>query len=212
MVGALLNGKMKRGHAHGFTLIELLVAMAIVAIIGVMALTGLSTVIDQQTAARERSERWREVQFAMRMIVQDLVQIHPRPTRGETGDSFLPAVLAGPNQQYALELSRGGWSNPAGFARGDVLRVAYEWEDDLLVRYHWPVMDRTLATPPIRAEMLEGVDNVEIRFLDSSGEWHQQWPPIGAGGAGLTARPRAIEFALELDDLGRVWRLVETSS
>lgn len=199
-----------RGDA-GFTLIELLVAMAIVAIIGVMALTGLSRVIDQQAAASERSGRWREVQFAMRMVQQDLVQIHPRATRDETGSSFVPSVVAGPNQQFALELSRGGWSNPAGFTRGNVLRVAYDWEDDLLVRYYWPVMDRTLATPPVRTELLTGVTSVEVRFLDAGGEWHPQWPPIGMGAAGLTARPRAIEFGVEIDGLGEVWRLVETS-
>jgi prepilin-type N-terminal cleavage/methylation domain-containing protein len=44
-------------RAHGFTLIELLVAMAVVAVIGVMAMTGLSEVIHQQTLARERAAR-----------------------------------------------------------------------------------------------------------------------------------------------------------
>ena len=68
-------------RALGFTLVELLVAMAIVAIVGVMALGGLSRVIDQQATARERAERWREVQLAMRIVVQDLAQLHPRPTR-----------------------------------------------------------------------------------------------------------------------------------
>ncbi|MEE9570367.1 MAG: prepilin-type N-terminal cleavage/methylation domain-containing protein, partial [Gammaproteobacteria bacterium] len=62
--------------AKGFTLIELLVAMAIVAVIGIMALSGLSEVIRQQTIAQERAERWREIQFAMRIISQDLAQIH----------------------------------------------------------------------------------------------------------------------------------------
>lgn len=57
---------MKR--SRGFTLIELLVAMAIVAVIGIMALGGITTVIDQQTIARERAERWREVQLAVRKI------------------------------------------------------------------------------------------------------------------------------------------------
>lgn len=196
----------------GFTLVELLVAMAIVAIIGVMALTGLSRVIDQQTIARERTERWREIQLTMRILAQDLVQIHPRPTRTQTGGSFVPSVLGGANQQFALEVSRGGWSNPAGFERGNVLRVAYDWEEDTLVRYYWPVMDRTLATQPVRSEMLDGVEDVEVRFLNRDGEWVTQWPPLGASDAGaLTARPRAIEFAVELADFGRVRRLVETS-
>ena len=199
-------------RARGFTLVELLVAMAIVAVIGIMALAGLNEVINQQTIARERVERWREVQLAMRIVAQDLAQIHPRPTRDELGESYLPALMADPNA-YAVEFSRGGWANPAGFPRGSVLRVAYDFEDDVLVRFHWPVMDRTLATPPVRAELLTGVSNVEIRFLDGGGQWHLDWPPLEmAGQARLVARPRAIEFAVELDDFGRIWRTVETSN
>ena len=203
---------MTRRVHRGFTLIELLVAMAIVAIIGVMALTGLNEVMRQQDIARERSERWREIQLAMRVVMQDFAQIHPRPMRDESGAAYQPAVLATPNAQFALEFSRGGWANPAGFRRGSVLRVAYDWEDDLLVRYYWPVMDRTLATPPLRNELLTGVENVEIRFLDAGGEWHLEWPPIAAGGSQqLVLQPRAIELAVELEGFGRVWRLVETS-
>lgn len=200
-------------RVRGFTLVELLVAMAVVAIVGVMALGGLNEVMNQREIAREHAERWREVQLAMRLVVQDLAQIHPRPTRDELGEDYRPSLIASPDAPFALELSRGGWSNPAGFARGTVLRVAYDWEEDTLVRFYWPVMDRTLATAPLRVELLEGVENVEIRFLDRSGEWHLDWPPVGSGGQDrFTARPRAIEFALELEDFGRVWRLVETSS
>ena len=198
---------------RGFTLIELLVAMAIVAVIGVMALGGLSQAITQQGIASERAERWREIQLAMRIVVQDLAQAHPRPTREELGEAFQPSLLASPTAQFPLELSRGGWSNPAGFARGNVLRVAYAWEEDLLVRFHWPVADRTLATPPLRAELLSGVENLEVRFLDASGQWHLEWPPLElAGPTRYVARPRAVELAVELEDFGRVWRLVETSN
>jgi general secretion pathway protein J len=121
-------------------------------------------------------------------------------------------MLADPSAQFALEFSRGGWANPAGLARGTVLRVAYDWEEDKLVRWHWSVMDRTLSTPPVRTEILEGVTNVEVRFLDTGGEWHLEWPPVDRRGPqSLTERPRAVEFAIELEDFGRVFRLVETS-
>ena len=199
---------------RGFTLLELLVAMAIVAVIGVMALTGLSEVISQQSLARERTERWDEVQFAMRLIAQDLSQIHPRPAREDVGQTYEPAVKADANAPYALELSRAGWVNPGNrLHRGTVLRVAYEWEDDKLVRLYWPVTDRTLSTPPIRTELLGGVEDVQIRFLDRGGQWHLDWPPLTTAGAErLVARPRAIEFALDLQGFGRVWRLVETGT
>jgi general secretion pathway protein J len=197
---------------HGFTLIELLVAMAIVAIIGVMALTGLNEVIHQQTLARDRAARWQAIQLAMRVIVQDLAQLQPRATRDELGEAYVPSLLADPNGQFALEFSRGGWANPGGFPRGTVLRVAYNFEDDKLVRYHWPVMDRTTATPPVRTQLLDGVMNVEVRYLDGTGMWQLDWPPVGMSGPErLIARPRAVEFSIELKDFGRVTRLVETT-
>ncbi|HUL83622.1 MAG TPA: type II secretion system minor pseudopilin GspJ [Gammaproteobacteria bacterium] len=199
-------------RSRGFTLIELLVAMAIVAVIGVMAMTGLSEVIRQQTHARERAQRWQEIQLAMRLIVQDLAQLQPRPTRDELGETYLPSLLADPNAQFALEFSRGGFANPGGFPRGTVLRVAYNFETDKLVRYHWPVMDRTVSTPPVRTEILDGVTNVAVRYLDLSGTWQDNWPPLTMGGPDrLIARPRAVEFAVDLKDFGRVTRLVETS-
>lgn len=200
---------MKR--TRGFTLIELLVAMAIVAVIGIMALGGLSEVIRQQTIAQERADRWRAIQFAMRIVTQDLAQIHPRPTRDELGEAWLPSVLMNPNAQFAFEFSRGGWSNPAGFARGNVLRVAYDWEDGTLVRFYWPVMDRAPGTPPIRTELLEDVDNLELRFMDQNGGWHLEWPPLEMNGPDrLVARPRVVEFGLALEDYGEIRRFVET--
>jgi hypothetical protein len=53
---------------------------------------------------------------------------------------------------------------------------------------------------------------VEVRFLDTAGQWHLDWPPLDQRGPQrLVARPRAVEFAIELEDFGRVSRLVETS-
>ena len=85
---------MSRRTPRGFTLVELLVAMAIVAVIGVMAVTGLSNFIRQRDLAEERARRWQEVQLAIRTIVQDLSQIQPRPTRDELGETYQPSVLA----------------------------------------------------------------------------------------------------------------------
>jgi general secretion pathway protein J len=215
----------RRTRTHGFTLVELLVAMAIVAVIGIMALTGLTTIIRQRDIAEERTQRWQQVQLAMRLIEQDLSQIQPRLTRDELGETYEPSVVANPNAQFALEFSRGGWANPGGFARGTVLRVAYNVEEqqettngrritrNVLVRLHWPVMDRTLATVPVKTNLLDKVDNIEVRFLDSAGEWQTEWPPLRMNGPQrYVIRPRAIEFVVELEDFGRISRLVEVGS
>ena len=65
--------KKRWAATSGFTLIELLVAMAIVAVVGAMAFGGINLVIDQRELARERVSRWREIQLAMRLVVQDHV-------------------------------------------------------------------------------------------------------------------------------------------
>jgi general secretion pathway protein J len=131
--------------------------------------------------------------------------------RDELGDTWRPSVLVNPSAQFAMEISRGGWANPAGFPRGTTLRVAYDWEDGTLIRFHWPVMDRAPGTVPVRTELLEDVADVQLQFLDQSGTWHFEWPPTGmAGPDTLVMRPRVVRFDLELDDFGRVWRDVET--
>lgn len=199
---------------RGFTLIEVLVAVAIVAIIGVVGLTGLARVINQQEVATLHAERWREIQLAMRMIVRDLSQAHPRVSRDETGTATLESFLADPTHQYGLEFSRGGWTNPTGFPRGTVLRVAYDIENDVLVRFYWPVVDRTFATPPGRNELLTGVLDMQVVYIDENGEEWPDWPPLVNGQVtrGPTERPRAVRVMLDLEGLGPVWRLIEVSS
>ncbi len=202
----------ERTSAGGFTLVELLVAVAIVAVIGVIALTGLSTVLQQQAIAEERSQRWRDIQFAMRVIAQDLAQLHPRAARDESGETWQPGFQVGVTEQFAVEFSRGGWANPAGLPRGHVLRVAYGWEENgsTLVRFHWPAVDRTLTTPPVRTELLGGVDDMQIRLQDRSGQWHVEWPPLDMPApASLVVPPRLVEFNLYLEDFGHLWRTVE---
>ena len=190
-----------------------LLAYAIVeAIIGVMALGGLNAVLDQQELASAQADRWSRIQFTVRMLTQDLSQIHPRGIRDGSGEELKPAIVADPGSAFPLEFSRGGWNNPAGLPRGTVQRVAYEIEDDKLYRLHWPMLDRTLGAAPLRNELLDQIERVELRFLSETGQWEPDWPPLGiAPGSALSLRPRAIEVTLYLQDLGKIWRLVEIS-
>lgn len=80
------------GEIAGFTLIEIMVALLI---LGIMTALGYGTYrAASNSAARteESLKRSREIEFGMRMIVQDLAQAVPRPVRDILGQSRLPAM------------------------------------------------------------------------------------------------------------------------
>lgn len=195
---------------RGFTLLELLVAIAIFAVMSAIAYGGITTATQAQARVNKSTERLREIQSAVRRLSTDLYQIQPRPVRDVIGDGQLAAVQSGAGAEYALELTTGGWSNPLGVPRSTLQRVAYGVEDGNLVRFHWASLDRTLATQPLRSELVTGVLDMRVRFLDEAREWHEDWPQISEQPAdGLRLRPLAVEFSIELDDKGVISRLVE---
>jgi general secretion pathway protein J len=81
-----------RAAGAGFTLIEILVALLI---LGIMAALGYGTYRAARLSA-ERTEaslkRSREIEFGMRILVQDLAETVPRPVRDILGQSRLAAL------------------------------------------------------------------------------------------------------------------------
>lgn len=194
--------------ARGFTLIELVVATAIFAIMSAMVYGALDSVRQQLVFSEEAESALRELHYAMRRIALDVTQLQPRPVRDELGDRA-SAITAG-SGSAALELSVGGWRNPMSLPRGTIQRVSYMVDGDILVRLYWPVLDRTLASEPLRTDLLQGVINVQLRYLNDAGEWIDQWPPLSASGDDVSrARPRALEILIEHEDWGIVTRVIE---
>ncbi len=195
-----------------FTLIEVLVAMAIFAILAAFAYSTLSQTLLSAEILNERMDRLQSMQRAMRMLSDDLQQLAPRPVRDELGDNLRPALDTGFQSGFAMELTRGGWSNPVVLPRSTLQRVGYRLEDDELVRYHWYTLDRTLSNEPVGVALLDGVEGIQFRFHLEDGEVSDQWPPLNRPGAlGARQRPRAVEVILLLEDAGEISRLVEVA-
>jgi general secretion pathway protein J len=80
------------GAMGGFTLIEIMVALLI---LGIMAALGYGTYRAARTSAERTEEslsRSRELEFGMRMLVQDLAQTVPRPVRDILGQQRVAAM------------------------------------------------------------------------------------------------------------------------
>jgi general secretion pathway protein J len=195
-------------RSAGFTLLEVLIAVAIFSIVSIMALGGYTQLISQGDRINANNARTRAVQVAVQRMVQDFAEIEPRPVREPLGNAPQPVLRAELRGEQLAELTRAGWSNPAGVPRPTLQRVAYRFDDNKLRRDYWLALDRTLQAPPTSVVLLDQVKDVKLRFLSSDRVWQDQWPGEGGGGSPY-ARPIAIEITLELEDLGTLVRLVE---
>ncbi|MFO7305028.1 MAG: type II secretion system minor pseudopilin GspJ [Gammaproteobacteria bacterium] len=201
-----------RRRGHGFTLLEVLVAVAVFVVVGVLALGGYNALVKQSDILAANNARTRAVQNAVHRLVQDFASLEPRPVREPLGESFQPAMRADARSNLLAELTRSGWSNPAGVPRSTLQRVAYRLEEGRLYRDYWHVLDRTLTAPPTSVMLIDRVERVALRFLDANGRWHEQWPPLGYSGPDAPRlRPIAVEITLELEDWGEIRRLVEVA-
>jgi general secretion pathway protein J len=200
-------------RSHGFTLVELLVAIFVFAIVSAVAMGGYNELVKQSDIASAGAARTRNVQATMQRMVLDFTSLEPRPVREPLGDSMEPALRSDARDTDQIaEFTHSGWSNPAGLPRSTLQRVSYRLEDKKLIREYWVVLDRTLTGEPQRAQMVDRVEKVALRFMDTNRSWHEQWPPLGYSAPdGPQLRPIAVEITLELEDWGELKRIVEVS-
>ena len=195
---------------RGFTLLELLVALSIFSVLSVMAYGGLQTVISTKQSTEKSADRISEIQLVMMRISNDLRQTVTRKIRDEFG-AFLPAMQSSKDGNETMAWTRAGYRNPAQLKRSNVQRVAYKLEQKKLVRVTWPVLDLAQDTESQQTEVLSDIESVEWRFLNSNSEWVLDWPEAGSNG-GVYPLPKAVEFTFELQDWGKVRRLILLAS
>jgi general secretion pathway protein J len=195
---------------RGFTLLEILVATVILAVMGMIAYRGIAEARVAVVAAEGHLDRLRNLQRAMQVVVNDFRTLSRRPVRESVGDGYRATLLRDPNSIAIAEISHGGWPNGAGLPRGTGQRVVYRLEEGKLIREHWNVMDPTLSTPPVKRELIDRVERVEIRYMNTGREWIVEWPPLGTTrDHGMYMRPLAVEITIDLADYGEIRRIVE---
>jgi general secretion pathway protein J len=196
---------------RGFTLLEVLVAVFIFAIVGMLAYGGYNQLAKQSDIVEAGAGRTRMIQAAVQRMSEDFEMLEPRPIREPLGEALEPALRADSRTETLADLTRSGWSNPAGISRSTLQRVTYRLQDNKLQRAYWNALDRTLTDEPSGAVLIDKVRSVSFRFMDQNRTWHDQWPPLGYSGGDSGLRPIAVEFTLELEDWGKLVRLVEVS-
>ena len=200
-------------RSRGFTLLEVLVAIAVFAVVAALAYGGFNQLSQQRDIVERSANRTRAVQSAVQRMSEDFEMLEPRPIREPLGETLEPALrVTEARVDTIADLTRAGWTNPAGMTRSTLQRVTYRLQDNKLQRAYWNALDRTLTAEPTSAVLLDNVRNVAFRFMDQNQSWHQQWPPLGYSGPDAARlRPIAVEITIELEDWGKIVRLVEVS-
>ncbi|MFZ9666764.1 MAG: type II secretion system minor pseudopilin GspJ [Steroidobacteraceae bacterium] len=206
-----MNVLMRRGK--GFTLLELLVALFVTAIMFALGYGALTDIARHRVDIKNAQSSLGELQRAVRLMTDDLSQLHPRPIRDELGRVYAPALVGESGTPSPIALTRGGRASTSSHARSTLQRVEYLVEGGQLVRFVWPVLDRVQSSNASRRVLMSGVRSIDLRYLDDRGEWQRNWPtPLMSGESELLAhrrRPRAIEFTLTTEAHGAIRRIVE---
>jgi len=200
---------------RGFSLVELLVALAVFAAMAAAAYGGLAEIARARGALAERQDRFAAAVRAVSAFERDLRQAVARPVRGNGRGEQIPAFVGSSDR---IELTRMGFANPRAEARSNLERIGYAVSDRKFQRGRYAVLDRAPGTTATATAMIDQVGALRLRYLGTDGVWRDAWPPtdLVAGGSATnspsTQLPRAVEFRLDLADLGELRRVVELPS
>jgi len=189
----------------GFSLLELVIAISIFAIIATMAFTSLTQVQQANHNTQKTMARLQEIQLAIRKFEQDASQMTLRPIRDENGNS--QAALKYISQEnFYLEFTRTGADASINLNQTNLLRVAYYYKNKKLYRKIWHQLDRPIDAKSESYPILSKLKSIKITFYDDNRQPLSTWLTNNGNTASL---PLAIEITMELEDLGRLRRLIE---
>ena len=205
---ALPSLRFTPGHQRGFTLLELLVALAVFAIMAAAAYSSLHNILYTEAAVETETRRLAELQMAFFLLERDIEQAVPRGIRDEYGETQ-PPLQTGRLLGDLLIFTRAGWDNPLGQPRSGLQRLSYRFEQGQLFRLAWNTLDCGGAGKPQSSLLLDGVQDVRVRFLNDEDKWEKEWPPKEEDPEveQKPKLPRAVEVTVVLNDWGEITRL-----
>lgn len=166
-------------RAAGFTLLEMLVAMAIFALVGAMAYTGLDRAIAIRTQLKTVRTTWEARALAWYRLRADLSAVRPRPVRDGMGTLVPALVIYHPTHRTRVSFTIGGLAPLEERGRSDLRRVSYTVKNGQLLWRRWDALDRAPDDRRVTVVLLRHVTHWRVRVLASNGRLVRDWPMAG---------------------------------
>lgn len=188
----------------GFTLIELLIAMTIFAIIAVMSYRSLSSLFQTRSQLQAETSRLRDVSLFFARIESDLEALIDRPIRTVDDNIAAPLCISAfpvSGNDATLTFTRGGFAETDGLGSAPQ-RIGYRLSGNVVEMLQWPALDAAPRSTPQAFPALGDVRTFNLRTLDQSGVWRNEWPAAPTTciqrETAASTFPGAIELTLNL--------------
>ena len=188
-------------HRNGFTLIEILIALAMLALLSILGYRALATLADSEIRLTAEADRWRALDAMFARLEADLRAAQPRDVRigsgtepafrGDTdaqGDADLRIARAGP--AFTLDPGSAGQ------------RIGYRLNAGAIQILYWPHLDQPGSVLPVAYTLTPDIARFRIVYLDSAGQWRDQWP---ARGESIVPRGVRVEVTLASGEVIERW-------
>nr|WP_241761349.1 type II secretion system minor pseudopilin GspJ [Candidatus Photodesmus katoptron] len=188
-------------YNQGFTLLEVALSLAIFGVLSISIYQIVNQVQDSNILFLKRSNRLKELQRALIIMDNDFRQIALRQFRTNGKQTNSPLLLD--YNKKSLLFTRLGWHNPEQkFPRGEITKVKYRFQNNILERIWWQYPDTPEGISGEITPILTGVLLFDIKLYDGK-TWQTKWES-------LTSLPKAILIIFKLIDYGRIEKIYLT--
>lgn len=189
----------------GFTLLEVLVAVAIFALLGLVAYSGLDAALKAKSRLDDENHRWRGIALFWFRLEQDLAAVVDRPIRRQDGQASLPSLVGEAKVvgEYGAQLEL----TSLGADQGSTLpleprRLGYRLREGRVELLRWPTLDSPAHSRPHISVLLNDVVRLDFSYRDRNGIWSERW-----SGTDNEHSPTAIRILMRLNNGEEITRI-----
>jgi type II secretion system protein J len=183
----------------GLTLLEILVATALFSIVAGAGYAALERGLSLNTRLGGERTRWQALDSLMTLLERDLAGVVAIGDRGAVTLEQSSFFGSGGNvrsrsgdvlrftRRVTPGLLRDGATSP-------LHRITWSWHDGVLERASWARPEQPPGAAGDSWPVLDGIDELHLRFLGGDGNWSTRWGEPGT--TAMEPLPRAIEISI----------------